>query len=1703
MSDLLDGMLEARSEILRRLNRDLIGPSWEAGTDQPDLNEKLSLGGSNPLWRYLCGYLEPRNQPDDSQEIIPELTRNPTDQSMDGNEEILDRKSMINEDELLLSTSSLGLTFKCNDPDINIKLNYGTYSKDESDLWTRTHHNFELNHQVKHGLYDLDENIGENIRLNFRVSEEEENFRVTIRLVNDRTPSAINNGKAHASIFQPNLIVSLGEGSFVEVREDLVSDPQMYVLYRNSKVLALGHNVGVNWDNNRKTVWIEHIPSHYVPKMLPDENLKQYIPSMDELSNIELLDLAMNKLDKFVEAYSTWIDNCEFNLQSDFQLEQNEVILAEISDQITNGRKAVERMKLAISRIRSDENVKIAFTHSNKAIQYSQEQPKITKLKSGEFSWHPFQIAFQLLNLNGLLSLDEGDEFYSDREIIDLAWFPTGGGKTEAYLGLISLIGFYRRIMCPDKEKIPSVHAIMRYTLRLLTMDQGERLVRLMGGMNEIASSSSDERISSGQRFRVGMWIGKKASPNRIRGTRDQNDAQSILVAQKQGSVPKSRVIMFEACPWCGDDSVRDPNNWQMSQLNGKEALIGRCSDVECIFHGESGIPFTCIDEDIYNNPPSVLLGTVDKFVQVAYNRQYNDAEDEEGPLDVRRLLGHSKNGKVRPPDLIIQDELHLLTGPLGWMAGLIETALDVAWEVSMQHKPKYIAATATIRGAKRDAKLMFGRELKVFPPPIDKASDNFFASETMSPETNGRLHLSILGPPKKSRTLGDLPIASILQSGQAIKKKYGPKISDPYWTLVAYYNSLRELGGLQSSISSRISKEWIPEYSGHESERKIENVRELTSRVNQTRLGEAKKALELNLGSGSCVDIVATSNMFQVGIDISRLGIMTINGQPKSNSEYIQSSGRVGRKTPGVVINLLRSTFPRDQSHYESHRSFHQEIYRHVDHTSTTPFSLRSLDRSLDTTLMAIVRLVSTDLSGNTSLNLLVNGDRRRIRKPIEDAIEIFKSKIEGRLIETQSGGINDQSYVKNIIEKIDENWRGLKQWVSVNQGSSTCCWVEPVSKSKVPNPLWWARTSDNVDGEVPVISTLRDVADEVRVGLMINHMNSKKPDWPNYNLAAGHVMSHAAPGNIWEKDGLSYLTGGLSQWENRIGNPNSPLSRSVEQGGCLIKERVIESQYMLLGPNVGQLRTSPTKPDHGFAVATVFPRSFTCGAGHISRGLKQGDEWKCSRENCDEKAEQNRFVSICSSGHLHEFNYWWWVHKGKKTSCSKNSGISLRKLSGHAYDLGRWQLVCEECKATETMKDVPFASSEDNYGSKCNKFGEPWLKNNWESRTCENILEHRQVGAASVAYNQRSSIMLIPLSISWDLANNEAVADFIEGDMSHEEMIEWYEVKKSRNRHLKIDEMLSNTMFDKEDGLDIDLFFKFLHEYNSSHNEEPLSTETIRSKERLGLRIGSHDLDRRFSCTKIELSRFGEQSQINSRWPLSSMSRVDRLTELSFITGVSRINDSNPELPIDEPEDENFTSGLGSYNFGEGIYFEINTDWLNSLANQRKSKLGNLCNMPYSFEPGRVPRNVARQIPSIEKSENRNAFTILHSFSHLLIKELCNMSGYSLGSIRERLFFEADNGNCENAGILIYTSGPSSDGTLGGLAGQANQKRINLLISNALKSRNFCSNDPVCSEHTSLPSEPNGSARHTCLILPETSCEFRNHLLDRKWGD
>jgi hypothetical protein len=1699
--------VSAREYLVSSIRRDIIGPSWNPDTHEPNLEEILELDDSNPTRYYLGGFLEPSNKPRQRVDDLPELI---DEENKKGLIDVEDSGqfsySESTESELLLSPSSLGMTFSTNSKSIDLEINWGTYTNEVSGEWKRAHHIWKEKVILKEGNTEIAPSPDEGLRLLVKVRLFPRKKVITIRLVNDREETDQRNSLALSSIFQPQIIIGC-EGDFLDVRSEsnLVEDPTMSILYRKSIVKAFGHNIGVNWDDNK--VWTEHIPSFEIPRMTSDSSLDDKIPEMDLLCDIKTLDQGLVALENLISEYNNWIISAKKSLEKDIKSglinRNNNDLTTRVNEHIANAEFCSRRMGDGIRTLRSNDMVRMAFVLANRSIKKSQEGPTgKSGLEEGQFKWRPFQIAFQLLNLNGLISTETGDDYYTERDIIDLAWFPTGGGKTEAYFGLIAIIGFYRRLRYPEKEKNPSVHAIMRYTLRLLTMDQAERLVRLVGAMNEVSKDKKlPASITDAITFRVGMWVGKSASPNRLEGDRMKVDAKSILIASRKGEGRKasSRVIMFDNCPWCDSESIRDANNWHHdAKLNGRNSLRGKCEGNGCIFNSDEGIPFTPIDDDILNNPPSILLATADKFVQVAYNRESSDKYNGGLKQDTRNLLGFNGN-QTRPPDLVIQDELHLLTGPLGSLAGLLETAIDVAWKNSLNHRPKYVAATATIRGAERDAKLMFGRDMNIFPPPVNYASDNFFAQESSISEEPGRIHLSILGPPKKSRTLGDQPIASALQSVQELTKKFDESVVDKYWTLVSYYNSLRELGGAQSSLSGRIKSEFIPLFSTDpDFSREISNVKELTSRVSQDTLINTKNSLSmpLDLSSEEAVDVVVTSNLFQVGIDIERLGMMVINGQPKSNSEYIQSSGRVGRKYPGLVISLLRSTFPRDQSHYEMHRAFHQEIYRHVDRTSTTPFSHRALDRALDTTLMALIRLVSPELSYRDSLNQIIDGHDRTVIDPINDAIEDFTKSIENRLEQTSSSNTNDKRYIKEIVREIQKSWNELQHWVRINKLDATCCWT-PVKTPK-NREISWSRGFDDksLDAKL-VISSLRDVADEIPAArsLAINPGYWVK----NFKLPASHLLSHASPGSIWEKNGSSFLTRGINIWQNHDELNPPPMQNPVINGGCLIEEDQLNHSSDLLGSNVDSLRALPTdQRKHGHVSFTPFPLTFYCSDGHLEKvraeNISEGEPTICQRDGCNKHSSQMRFVSICAAGHLHDFNYGWWIQQRNKNGCkcSKHK-VDLILGKNHSISLKSWLLKCTNCGATRDMKRAASIGENDRDAMNCGSYGEPWLENDWSERNrCEEKLVHRQIGAASVTYNQRSSIMLIPLDVSWNLANNREVHQYKQ-ESSLEEMKETYNYfkKKGRTENLHIE--IEKEGYTAEN---IDEFFQDLIDYNSNKNKGPLTLSNVRNRERSGM-LMQKSKDSRFKITPIDTQKWLQDVDSVAK----KLSRIDRLTELSFITGISRILDSNPEITIHESDDNRF--GIGSYNFGEGIFIDINPKWLQKQADNRERDLENKSSMNECFEPGRIPRNIRLQIPSLEDPKNRNAFTILHSLSHLIIRQLSKESGYSLGSIRERIYFNSESGKIKQSSLVFYTSGPSSDGTLGGLSSQATIDRIERIINHSVNdSRINCSNDPVCMEHKPLDLEPNGAACHTCLILPESSCECRNYMLDRNWG-
>ena len=1695
---------EVRSLLMKHLFKDTIGPGWGSDSTTPDEEEELELTeSSTPAEYYLTGYLRPVQQ---------NMASTPTDPDTAVGGNMLDNSGKVSGDGNFMQPSSMGCTVKPIDSNLIIKVHaqWGIYRKVSKTNWKRTKNmktvEIELNKYSDGEEASIQLDSGVELYLRVGTSEHR---TVTLRLVNKMIVGEGERTAEHI-LFQPKLTVE-SESPFIDVRktEDLRQDPTMEVLYCHSSIVALGHNVGVDWNDESNLIFTTYMPSFEIPVMRPDEELVEFVPSIEALSSSDstIFSQSLDTLDKFVQKYTQWISSQDIELNRRFEQKELDEHLREHSNSMVKSAKEnVVRISSGIEFLRSNSLASTAFQRANRAIQFSQNEPKHPDISSrgSPFQWRPFQLAFILLNVKGLCALSDTDDGADERSIVDLAWFPTGGGKTEAYLGLIALIGFYRRLRNPDQEKKTMVHAVMRYTLRLLTSDQADRIVRLMGAMNYV----QEVEIKEGEfpRFRLGMWVGSAVSPNDLlknpnRGYGKVSAEESLDRLMTGSSETEGTILQFEVCPWCGDDSdngIKSPECWSIDEFNGKPSLIGICPNEDCLFSkekgGREGIPFTAIDDDIYLNPPTVLLATADKFARLSFNPWAKSIDHKEESNTAKqhncRTL-FAFDGVLRPPDLIIQDELHLLTGPLGTTAGLIESTMDVLWSAH-GHKPKYVAATATIRGADKDVHLMYGRELNVFPPPVAEATDNFFAREDK--EKPGRFHTSILGPPNKARTVLNQPMASLLQRVGELKQAFpnmSNKLVDPFHTLVAYFNSLRELGGAQASLPGRIAAELIPRFANESGfiPRELKERKELTSRRTSSELKEVKSALKRSIEQDHCVDTVVTTNMFQVGIDIPRLGLMAIVGQPKSNSEYIQSSGRVGRRKPGLVVSLLRSTFPRDQSHFENFRAFHQELYRHVDMTSTTPFSQRSLDRGAVTVLTILLRMGIPELTQRKNLGKIV--ESQAIRNASENLRDNFTQLIQSResneLIKTPDPLINES------INTLEATWSKLIAFVRNNaQNGKTSCW-QIFSKKEWQNGLIGWFSSFKIAGQdgIEAMNSLRDVADEILYNEQwkIDRGEFFYPD----ELPEGHLFSQASPGSLWEKDGVNYLTMGINLWDNG----SEQIALRERPNGQWMKEDAITP---LLPPNL-RLRFLPTTQNHGRVAVKRFPykHGLRCSNGHLIDALNPDRDGRTLCPECDADASPTRFISICSDGHLHPFDYFSWVHNGK-TNCSRNVKLKLNYGPGASYSLNDWIVECTGCGKKRDMGRVPWIT-EDN-GPQCQGW-RPWLGGVEANEECDKRLTHVSIGSTAVSFAEGGSLMLIPLSVSWGPAQKPktgALTEFMKTDISIFDTL--FPSFKS-----ELSSELSGTDYvDSNGDVNKDKLKAHIVEYIEIQ-DDPLSLENVRSREAHGIITADPE-------NQYDIERFNARSVVNdplpekwasSDWPVKGVSRLDRITELKYQTGLTRGgftgDDDKKEQPIDFRQMDH-VYGTCRLHYGEGLYFELKPDWIEGHAELRKSVLSN-DHASMQASKKFLRKSIKAQLPNILTfPDAANHLSVLHTFSHLLIKELCTISGYSLGSIRERLYIKHDDeGQLVKSGILLYTSGPSSDGTLGGLVRQGTEELSEHLIRRAIEALMMCSNDPVCYNHEPNINERNGAACHSCVYLPETSCELGNMFLDRRW--
>ncbi len=1019
---------EMRAELEEMVLHDLLGP---AGGEEEEVNDFRVFD------RYLVGILAPNNAQVPAEEM----------DNMGTAEEGVEDQGPAETDSsqtTSLSPSSMGLSFCVNlqATDLRVRARWGHYQRAESELreargkpatvWKRTQRGgqvWEL--PLREGIierWEPEPDEQPDVYVKGLVRRSSDCWTVTLFLVNGQTMP--KKRRDTAFLFQPELIVEAPGGGPIFQRRptELLhlyreEDKALAMLYRRQVGFAVGHGVSVHAETLKDDptcairLTTRFIPSYEVPRTeaptvteLPA--LADLCLDMRELAAAESHELTA-KLQPLVTAYTAWIEEQERRVADPLEDLQGYRQTAEKA--MEQCRATLTRIQAGITLLSSTTQAARAFSFMNRAMWlqrihtlYAEEQRRRSTGTLDEMdtitnrSWRPFQLAFILLNLPALTDLHHPERSLDPSALADLLWFPTGGGKTEAYLGLTAYTLGIRRLqgIVACRSGMDGVAVIMRYTLRLLTLQQFQRAAAL------ICACESIRRVDStawGETpFRLGLWVGQRSTPNTTNESAEAVKQDHGIYSGANMGYGNPRQLTH--CPWCGCEIEAGRDIIVESYEKGRGRTFMYCGDLsgKCFFSRrlspDEGLPVLVVDEEIYRLLPALLIATVDKFAQLPWKgeaqmlfgqvdkhcERHGFRSPEIKDSDSHKGIGRLKNARsyphspLRPPDLIIQDELHLISGPLGTLVGLYETVVDhlASWEVDGGEgdkkwvRPKVIAATATIRQAGQQIQSLFSRRVNIFPPQGIDVEDNFFSRQRKpGPDTPGRRYLGICANGRRMKAAQIRVYLALLAAAQVLFNKYGAEAADPWMTLVGYFNSVSELGSMRHLVDDDISNRiWRMEQRGL-AKRNRPKVSELTSRVSSSDIPDVLSNLEKSFaadGTPRPIDVLLATNMISVGVDVKRLGLMVVAGQPKTTAEYIQATSRVGRSLPGLVCIVYNWTRPRDLSHYEQFEHYHATFYQQVEALSVTPFAPRALDRGLAALLASIVRLSSSALSKN-----------------------------------------------------------------------------------------------------------------------------------------------------------------------------------------------------------------------------------------------------------------------------------------------------------------------------------------------------------------------------------------------------------------------------------------------------------------------------------------------------------------------------------------------------------------------------------------------------------------------------------------------------------------------------------------------------------------------------------------------------------------
>ena len=1135
---------QVRDELQELIRRDLLGP-W-AGE-----REVFPPGSMGPRERYLIGMIGPK----------PRLgsNRGPAEQTTDVDETVQGDGGDGEPPEVLtpqmlgkMWASSMGLSFAVPaDVDaLTVTAAWGQYRPvevtDEHEkkhrVWAREPVSYdrevrldrEPSYRIPLTVTDPD---APGVHLAVDVRPRDDRRVVQVVLVN--TKAEPQNNAETAWLFQCGLTVTALDGHravFLPIDDPLddvrrlhddLEEAHLRLLYRAQRRYASGRNVAVHpevRDGERcahrlTTTWL---PRYDVPATVasvdPDSPLARVELGMDALATADPDQLRAG-LTPLADGYAGWLDR-----QADRIAELPEPLRPAAEHAVHTARQVAERIRAGIAlltdpAVPGHADALAAFRFANRAMALQRRHTEIARLREehglsyaeaearvaargpAAASWRPFQLAFVLLNLPPLTDPAHPERAADASATVDLLFFPTGGGKTEAYLGLTAFTFAIRRLqgVVGDGERARSgaagVAVLMRYTLRLLTAQQFQRAAALVCAAEVLRRA--DEATWGSEPFRIGLWVGGGVSPNWY-----DEAAEQIAAARESGDSKHTNVLQTLSCPWCGT-ALHGHEHLEPAEDERRIRLF--CPRAEgadaCPFaktRSTEGLPILTVDEEIYRYAPSLVIATVDKLAQLPWKgyagilfgrvRQrcprHGYRHDD---LDVKTGCAGAHNAKgrlpavrsepvlrLRPPDLIIQDELHLISGALGTTVGLFEAAVAelCTWPTPAggETGPKIVASTATTKRAREQVLGVFGRQLAVFPPPVIDITDTFFSTQVpVTVDNPGRRYLGICAHGVRLKS-AEIRLAEILLvAGQTLFDRYGEP-ADPYMTLVGYFNATRELAGMRRYLDDQVTNR--VRGTGRRtglSDRIVTPtgmlaIQELTSRISSAEISDVLKRLEIPFdpefdtttrrraihdhireahraksGSGSKpvyhplvqrfhkrsddgrlpVDAVLATSMLQVGVDVSRFGLMVVTGQPKNTAEYIQASSRVGRdpRRPGLVVTLYNWTRPRDLAHFEDFEYYHATFYRQVEALSVTPYTRRALDRGTTATFVAAVRNAEEAFSRNTDAHdvPLDGPEVRRIIDRMLARAEVI-------------GGERGREYLHERLSRLKDRWNLAK---------------------------------------------------------------------------------------------------------------------------------------------------------------------------------------------------------------------------------------------------------------------------------------------------------------------------------------------------------------------------------------------------------------------------------------------------------------------------------------------------------------------------------------------------------------------------------------------------------------------------------------------------------------------------------------------------